>query len=63
VANATTALDMQRYITAFAATGDPNAFQKQTGLPTFPKYGSDAKIMNFNQTFVDVIVDPLRNPR
>ena len=63
VANVTTALEMQRYITAFAATGDPNAFQKKTGLPTFPKYGSVANVMNFNLTFVDVVVDPMKNSR
>lgn len=63
MANVTTAFDMQRYITAFAATGDPNAFQKQTGLPTFPKYGSEANIVNFNLTFVDVVVDPMKNSR
>ena len=63
VANVTTALEMQRYITAFAATGDPNAFQKQTGLQTFPKYGSEASILNFNLTFVDVVVDPMKNSR
>jgi cholinesterase len=63
VANVTTAFDMQRYITAFAATGDPNVFQKQTGLPTFPKYGSEANIVNFNLTFVDVVVDPMKNSR
>jgi cholinesterase len=63
VANVTTAFDMQRYITAFAATGDPNAFQKQTGLPTFPKYESEANVVNFNLTFVDVVVDPMKNSR
>jgi carboxylesterase type B len=63
VANVTTALDMQRYITAFVATGDPNAFQKETGLITFPKYGSEASVVNFNLTFVDVVVDPMKNSR
>ena len=63
VLNTTLAEDMQRYITAFAATGDPNAFQGKTGLPTFPKYGSAATVLNFNQTFIDVVVDPMKNSR
>ena len=54
---------MQRYITAFVATGDPNAFQKETELITFPKYGSEASVVNFNLTFVDVVVDPMKNSR
>jgi cholinesterase len=63
VANVTTALKMQRYITAFVATGDPNAFQKETGLITFQKYGSEASVVNFNLTFVDVGMDPMKNSR
>jgi hypothetical protein len=39
VANVTTALDMERYITAFVAMGDPNAFQKKTGLLLFRSTG------------------------
>ena len=63
VQNATLAADMQRYITAFAATGDPNAFQKTTGLPTFPVYGSEAMALNFNLTEINTVVDPTKNPR
>jgi len=63
VANLTTALDMQRYITASVATGDPNVSQKETGLITFPKYGSEASVVNFNLTFVDAVVDPMKNSR
>lgn len=63
VLNATLAEDMQRYITAFAATGDPNAFQKETGLPNFPKYGSEATVLNFNLTFIDEVADPTKNGR
>lgn len=63
VLNATLAEDMQRYITTFAATGDPNAFHDETGLPTFPKYGSEATVLNLNQTFIDVVVDPMKNWR
>jgi hypothetical protein len=54
---------MQQYITAFVATGDPNAFQKETELITFPKYGSEGSVVNFNLTFVDVVVDPMKNSR
>ncbi|KAH8649248.1 carboxylesterase family protein [Xylariales sp. PMI_506] len=63
VMNDTLAADMQRYITAFAATGDPNAYQNNTGLPTFPVYGAAAMIMNFNTTIIDTITDPIDNPR
>jgi hypothetical protein len=63
VTNVTTALDMQRYITAFVATGDPNAFQKETGLIASSKYGSEAIVVNLNLTFVDVVVDPIKNSR
>jgi hypothetical protein len=55
---------MQRYITAFVATRDPNAFRKKkTGLITFSKYGSEASMVNFNLTFVDVVVDPIKDSR
>lgn len=63
VSNATMAMDLQRYITAFAATGNPNAFQRKSGLPAFPRYGRNAKIMSFNTSQINVITDPERNRR
>lgn len=63
VLNATLAEDMQRYITAFVATGNTNAFQKETGLPSWTRYGSEATILNFNLTFIDEVVDPMKNER
>ena len=63
VKNATLAVDMQRYITAFVATGDPNAFQGATQLPSFPLYGSDAVVLNFNLSDISTTVDPMMNPR
>lgn len=63
VTNETMAMDLQRYLTAFAATGDPNAFQKETELPNFPSYGSEAALLNFNTSFINHITDPLKNER
>jgi hypothetical protein len=59
----TTALDMQRSITAFVATRDSNALWKKTGLITFSEHGSEASVVNFNLTFVDVVVDPIKDSR
>jgi cholinesterase len=63
VTNVTRAVDLQRYIAAFVATGDPNTFQKLTGLPKFPIYGRDATLVNFNTSFINIIHDPNDNPR
>ncbi|KAF2101226.1 alpha/beta-hydrolase [Rhizodiscina lignyota] len=63
VTNKTMAMDLQRYITAFAATGNPNAFQKETALPTFARYGSEATLLNFNTSYISHITDPLKNDR
>ena len=63
VENDTLALDMQSYITAFAATGNPNAFRKGTGLPLFPMYGRENTLLNFNTTFISTITDPNKNGR
>lgn len=63
VTNQTMAADMQRYITAFAATGNPNAFNIAAGLPTFPVYGQGATLLNFNTSFINTITDPYDNPR
>jgi hypothetical protein len=37
--------------------------RKKQGLIAFPKYGSEASVVNFNLTFVNVVVDPMKNPR
>ncbi|KAI9834035.1 MAG: hypothetical protein M1819_003320 [Sarea resinae] len=59
VLNDTVATTLQSYITTFVSTGDPN----RAGLPTFPIYGSQATVLNLNQTFIDEITDPVANPR
>jgi hypothetical protein len=63
VTNATMASDLQRYITAFVAAGDPNAFQDSTMLPEFPVYGPEATLLNFNTSFINLIEDPYKNRR
>lgn len=63
VSNATVATSMQRYIVSFAITGDPNAAVQPDGLPSFPVYGPEGSLTNFNTTFIDVEGDPNNNPR
>lgn len=59
VTNVTTAQYLQRYLTRFVSTGDPNG----NGLPTMPVYGEDHLDLNLNQTFIDVVTDPAANTR
>lgn len=64
VTDASMAMDLQRYITAFAAVGDPNgAREPKNGSSRFPLYGSQAELTNFNTSFTDVLKDPNDNPR
>ncbi|KAF8865650.1 carboxylesterase family protein [Acephala macrosclerotiorum] len=63
VANATVAEMMQRYLVAFASRGNPNAFVEEDGLGRWPRYGSEAKVVDFNGTFVDVREDTAKNAR
>lgn len=59
VTNVTTAQYLQRYLTTFAAEGDPN----HSGLPDFPVYGSSHTDLNLNETFVNTLTDPAANAR
>jgi carboxylesterase type B len=59
VANATLARALQKYIIQFVTTGSPNA----KGLPKFPLYGSENKVLNLNLTGIEVISDPSANKR
>ncbi|CZR61889.1 related to cholinesterase [Phialocephala subalpina] len=63
VANATVAEMMQRYFMSFMSTGDPNAFVEEEGLGMWPKYGSEASVVDFNGTFVDIREDPAKDSR
>lgn len=59
VLNATVAMDLQKYITSFAENGVP----AESGIPSFPLYGSGSTILNLNATFIDTIMDPNANAR
>ncbi|KAI9763169.1 MAG: hypothetical protein M1840_000881 [Geoglossum simile] len=59
VMNDTIALTMQRYITTFAITGQPN----RPSLPYIPLYGSDNQILDLNVTDIMPIPDPEANER
>lgn len=64
VTNVSTAMELQRYIVAFAAVGDPNGAQaQQNGSSRFPTYGPHAELTNFNTSLIDVQGDPNDNPR
>lgn len=53
------ATTLQKYITNFAASGDPNG----PGLPTFPIQGMNASEIGLNITGINVQVDPTVNQR
>ncbi|TVY83713.1 Carboxylesterase patB [Lachnellula suecica] len=53
VKNDTVAVMMQRYLAGFVENGDPN----REGVPDWGTFGGDSRVMNFNQTFVDIEVD------
>ena len=59
VLNDSIAIALQEYITSFAISGVPS----RAGSPTFPTYGDDAQILNFNTTEINIITDPNNNPR
>ncbi|KUJ08106.1 alpha/beta-hydrolase [Mollisia scopiformis] len=63
VTNATVAEMMQRFLVAFVSGGDPNAFLGADGLEGFPRYGEEARVLNFNESFVDVREDTMKNSR
>ncbi|KAE8452254.1 hypothetical protein EG329_000954 [Mollisiaceae sp. DMI_Dod_QoI] len=63
VKNDTLAMLIQRYLVAFVAGGDPNAFARKNGLGTFPIYGEEARMLNFNESFVGVREDLGKNAR
>lgn len=53
VLNDTLAVTMQRYLTSFVEDGTPG----RHGLPEWPLYGSDAEVINWNQTFINTTID------
>ena len=59
VANATVAAALQDYITSFAMHGAPSG----AGMPAFPLYEPDSKILNLNISSIEVIKDPTANER
>ncbi|KAL3425899.1 acetylcholinesterase [Phlyctema vagabunda] len=59
VLNETLAKTMQGWMTSFAQRGDPN----RDGLPSFPAYGAESKILNLNRTYIPEIDDPMNNER
>ena len=59
VINDTIALSMQRYLTTFAITGQPN----RQNLPQIPLYGSNNQILDLNVTGMVPISDPDANER
>jgi carboxylesterase type B len=59
VSNTTAALAIQNFETTFAQTGQP----KWGGLPSFPKYGPDAQIINVTQTSIYKTRDSAANQR
>jgi carboxylesterase type B len=57
--NTTVALALQNFETSFAQTGQP----KWKGVPSFPKYGPDAQIINVTQTSIYKTRDSAANQR
>lgn len=59
VLNDEVAIALQKYITRFAETGDPNG----GGLPFFAVYGGNAAVQELNVTSIKQIRDPTANWR
>ncbi|KAI9739023.1 MAG: hypothetical protein M1835_003214, partial [Candelina submexicana] len=59
VISSNVALALQKYITHFAETGDPN----QEGVPTFGMAGNSSQILNLNITSIAEIRDDTANTR
>jgi len=58
--NATIATVMQKYLTNFAMTGDPNG----EGVPEFPTYGPESMVVNLNVTGLgETLTDTVANER
>ena len=53
------AVDLQRYITAFAETGNPN----EAGVPSFPRYSNSTIVQELNITGITEVRDPTANYR
>jgi len=60
VTNATVATALQGFITSFAVNGTPKHLPNGQDYPVF---GSDAEVVNLNQTVIDVIKDPTATDR
>ncbi|KAH0541691.1 hypothetical protein FGG08_003854 [Glutinoglossum americanum] len=59
VVNATVAFALQKYITDFAKTGNPDG----PGLPHFPLYGDKSTVVSLNATTISETRDPVSNLR
>jgi carboxylesterase type B len=59
VVNATVAFVLQKYITDFAKTGNPDG----PAVPHFPLYGDQSIAMNLNATSISEMRDPISNLR
>jgi carboxylesterase type B len=53
VKNDTLAKSLQKYLTSFAESSDPNT----AGLPLWIEYGKKRNVMNFNATFINNTID------
>lgn len=57
--NVTIAQNLQDTLVNFAQTRNPSV----KGLPVFPEYGKDGKVLRFSEKGVEVTIDDLKNPR
>lgn len=53
VKNDTLAMNLQKYLTSFAASGNPN----REGLPEWGFYGTSSRVLNTNQTSLEMSID------